>query len=190
VLNPNIDFSQTPFVVQQELAPWPRPVLDINGVTREYSRIAGISSFGAGGANAHVVIEEYRASVEAAFVSNGPAIGRAVGAHADRLHEQVQQLLAAMASDPDIALADLAYTLQVGREAMEERLALLVNSLDELREKLGAYARVRRRSKSCIAGRSSAIRMRWPHWSATTTWPLRSKRGSPRANTASCWIYG
>jgi polyketide synthase PksN len=63
VLNPNIDFAQTPFVVQQELAPWPRPVLDIGGVKREYPRIAGISSFGAGGANAHVVIEEYREPV-------------------------------------------------------------------------------------------------------------------------------
>ncbi|PEU21766.1 hypothetical protein CN526_26225, partial [Bacillus wiedmannii] len=59
VLNPNIDFSNTPFVVQQELAEWERPVLEINGGTKEYPRIAGISSFGAGGSNAHVVIEEY-----------------------------------------------------------------------------------------------------------------------------------
>jgi acyl transferase domain-containing protein len=66
VLNPNIDFAQTPFVVQQELAPWKRPVLDIGGVQREYPRIAGVSSFGAGGANAHVVIEEYRAPAQAA----------------------------------------------------------------------------------------------------------------------------
>ncbi len=54
-LNPNIDFEKTPFVVQQELGEWEKPVLD----GKEYPRIAGISSFGAGGANAHVIIEEY-----------------------------------------------------------------------------------------------------------------------------------
>jgi polyketide synthase PksN len=58
VLNPNIDFSKTPFVVQQELVEWKRPLVEINGESKEYPRRAGISSFGAGGANAHMVIEE------------------------------------------------------------------------------------------------------------------------------------
>ena len=57
-LNPNIDFGSTPFVVQQELAEWKRPVVD----GKEYPRIAGVSSFGAGGSNAHVVVEEYVAA--------------------------------------------------------------------------------------------------------------------------------
>ncbi|WP_009900592.1 beta-ketoacyl synthase N-terminal-like domain-containing protein, partial [Burkholderia thailandensis] len=52
--NPHIDFDASPFVLQRTLAPWPAP----DGGTR----IAGISSFGAGGTNAHVVVEEYRAA--------------------------------------------------------------------------------------------------------------------------------
>lgn len=54
-LNPNIDFTATPFVVSQQLTDWQRPVID----GKTYPRRAGISGFGAGGANAHVIIEEY-----------------------------------------------------------------------------------------------------------------------------------
>ncbi|WP_158755175.1 non-ribosomal peptide synthetase [Dyella sp. S184] len=142
VLNPNIDFDDTPFVVQQALAPWPRPLLERGGVKREGRRIAGISSFGAGGANAHVVIEEYEAPV-VPTVAGGPALVVLSARDDERLHAQVQALLAfldAPRTEPEVALADLAYTLQVGREAMEERLALVVDSLAELRAKLVAYA--------------------------------------------------
>uniref|UniRef100_UPI00224E9824 SDR family NAD(P)-dependent oxidoreductase n=1 Tax=Dyella silvatica TaxID=2992128 RepID=UPI00224E9824 len=138
VLNPNIDFDGTPFVVQQALAPWPRPMLDVGGVQREGARSAGISSFGAGGANAHVVIEEYLAPVPTP-TARGPVLIVLSARHEDRLREQVQRLLAAIAADADMVLAGLAYTLQVGREAMEERLALVVHSLGELGEKLSAY---------------------------------------------------
>ncbi|HML90062.1 MAG TPA: SDR family NAD(P)-dependent oxidoreductase [Methylomusa anaerophila] len=141
-LNPNINFGKTPFVVQQELAEWKRPVVEINGESKEYPRIAGISSFGAGGANAHVVIEEYispdlvRPQIK--VTSRNPAVIVLSAKTEDRLREQVRQLLAAIQSESftDSELAGMAYTLQVGREAMEERLGLIAASIRELEEKL------------------------------------------------------
>ncbi|WP_232035849.1 SDR family NAD(P)-dependent oxidoreductase [Methylomusa anaerophila] len=145
-LNPNIDFSNTPFVVQQELAEWKRPVVEKGGESKEYPRIAGISSFGAGGANAHIVIEEYIARDPArppiAVNAGNPAIIVLSAKNEERLREQVRQLLAAIEERQftDNDLADVAYTLQAGREAMEERLAVLAGSVRELVKKLKSYA--------------------------------------------------
>jgi acyl transferase domain-containing protein/acyl carrier protein len=149
-LNPNIDFAESPFLPQWELALWRRPQIDIDGATREYSRIAGVSSFGAGGANAHVILEEYRESVQNAVIPEA-------GDHATRdrlstifvfsarkeeeLQARVRQLLHAIAHRPltDADLPGTAYTLQVGREAMDERLALTAGSVAEVQEKLRVF---------------------------------------------------
>ena len=143
VLNPHIDFAHSPFVVQQGLSEWPRVVLEENGVRKEYPRLAGISSFGAGGSNAHVVIEEYVASSSSRGVievsSRRPALVVLSGRTEDRLKERARQLVAALGSRPDGELADIAYTLQVGREAMEVRLGLVVGSVAELRSRLESY---------------------------------------------------
>lgn len=142
VPNPNIDFSNTPFVVQQELAEWKRPVVEIGGITREYPRIAGVSSFGAGGSNAHIVIEEYisdgRDLSSIAGSTKSPVIILLSAKNEERLRERVRQLRAFINQQQfsDADLADMAYTLQVGREAMEERLAMVVGSVKELEGKL------------------------------------------------------
>ncbi|WP_345246390.1 alpha/beta fold hydrolase [Nibrella saemangeumensis] len=61
-LNPNLDFSNTPFFVQQQLAPWKAPVLERDGERIIVPLRAGISSFGAGGANGFVLLEEFTAA--------------------------------------------------------------------------------------------------------------------------------
>ncbi|MCM3269689.1 SDR family NAD(P)-dependent oxidoreductase [Paenibacillus elgii] len=145
-LNPNIDFGATPFVVQRQLQEWKRPEIERNGNMEEAPRRAGISSFGAGGANAHLIIEEYRPSeVKGPALSSaprGPAVIVLSAKTEERLQERAKQLLGALLngnSDSAYRLTDIAFTLQTGREAMEERLGCLVHSAAELQEKLQAF---------------------------------------------------
>ena len=140
-LNPNIDFTSTPFVVQRELSPWHKPRLDFDGNTREYPRLAGLSSFGAGGSNAHLIVEEYQAPIEQP--GSQPALLLLSAQSAGQLIEVAQNLLShvkARAVD-DNQLLSLCYTLQVGREAMEVRAAVQVDNIRDLKAKLTAFIR-------------------------------------------------
>ncbi|MFH9922213.1 SDR family NAD(P)-dependent oxidoreductase [Streptomyces bobili] len=137
-LNPHIDFERTPLRVQRTLQPWPRPVLE----GRTLPRVAGVSSFGGGGSNAHVVIAEYRPS---ARPSEAPAAGRPVllvlSAKSEaQLAEQARRLHARLGEAADADLPAIAWTLQTGRMALEERLAFAATSLAEARERLAAFA--------------------------------------------------
>ncbi|TPN80756.1 SDR family NAD(P)-dependent oxidoreductase, partial [Aquimarina algicola] len=130
-LNPNIDFTKTPFKVQQELEDW---------VTEKDSpRLAGISAFGAGGSNAHLIIEEYIPGEKLVYQSNDPAIIVLSAKDKDRLKEQVENLYAYVEDHKDINIYDLSYTLQVGREPMEERLAFVTDNLAQLKRNLSGY---------------------------------------------------
>ncbi|MGK3962581.1 SDR family NAD(P)-dependent oxidoreductase [Sorangium sp. So ce118] len=143
-LNPNIDFAETPFYVQRGLSEWKRPVLSIDGVALESPRLAGISSFGAGGSNAHVVIEEYRAeqrAPEPAVDAERPAWIVLSARSKEQLRELARRLVDAAREGQitDAELAAVAYTLQTGRDAMDERLGLTAASVRELQRKLEEY---------------------------------------------------
>ncbi|MFI8931748.1 SDR family NAD(P)-dependent oxidoreductase [Streptomyces sp. NPDC053474] len=133
-LNPHIDFSRTPFVVNQELRDWERPVVD----GRPQPRIAGVSSFGAGGANAHLIVAEHT-DRRPAPAAHGPQLFPLSAKDEDRLRAYAERVLR-FAKDTahlaDVTPADLAYTLQTGREAMDERLGVVADSFAALAEKL------------------------------------------------------
>lgn len=145
VLNSNIDFQNTPFVVNQTLKAWEHPLID--GQVKP--RIAGISSFGAGGVNAHVLLQEYVSPL----VKKDSAIQivtkeQVVIVLSAKTKKQLKKKAADLADyigksltqeNVDLDIHDVAYTLQIGRDPMEERLGFIVNSVSQLEEKLRAY---------------------------------------------------
>ncbi|MFC5743183.1 type I polyketide synthase, partial [Dyella tabacisoli] len=165
-LNPRITFDGSPFFIVDSARPWPA-LVDDNG--QAIPRRAGISSFGFGGVNSHVIVEEY---IEPESTVSGEDIGVMDGALSGQapvlivlsaktepvLRERVHQLLAAMAS-PDLrrsGLADLAYTLQVGRQAMAARLALVVDSFETLQERLENWLAQSGKPEDVFSGQLSA----------------------------------
>jgi acyl transferase domain-containing protein/tryptophanase/acyl carrier protein len=131
-VNPYINLTGTPFRIVDTLAPWEAPT-DARGVPAP--RRAGVSSFGFGGANAHVVLEEYVPRREAMAASREPQLFVLSAKNEDRLNAYVVAMHAYLEKH-DVALADLAHTLHVGRDEMRERLAMVVSSVEDLRGKL------------------------------------------------------
>jgi polyketide synthase PksN len=132
ILNPNIQFDQTAFIVQQELEPW--------AYQDEKLLTAGISSFGAGGSNAHILIQEYQKAEISDTSSKEPIIVVLSAKNKNRLKDYASRLLTYIEKTPE-ALQNIAYTLQIGREAMSERLAIVTSSKEELTQQLESFVK-------------------------------------------------
>lgn len=225
-LNPNINFDRSPFKVQRQAGPWEGAQVE----GRNYPLRAGISSFGAGGSNAHIILEAFEpASRPAISLNSSPQLFLLSAANEERLQAYAARLLhfvdrmlgdgeseqddrlteahqimadiiglpksdfeadagfgeygaepvhlaelaralrqrwetdldlqtvtasgslarlvevlapAVVESTPveKISLTDIAYTLQVGREAMDQRAAFTASTHEALREMLAALA--------------------------------------------------
>ncbi|MFG2635913.1 beta-ketoacyl synthase N-terminal-like domain-containing protein [Streptomyces sp. NPDC048362] len=158
-LNEQIDWGSVPFLPQRTAAPWAQPT-ERDGTPRP--RRAGISSFGAGGTIAHVVLEEYAAhrvtDAAAADASGDPRL-LVLSAHDERRLKDAASRLAAWLSRPGTAapLTDVAWTLQTGREPLRERLALVVT------DRAQAAARLARFAAGQDSGADGVVRGRAPH---------------------------
>ena len=109
--NPEIDFANSPFYVNAALQEWDR-----NGSPL----VAGVSSFGMGGTNAHVVMREAPATATAESSRSAQLLVLSARTSA-ALEAATDQLVGHLKSNPQLDLADVAHTLQVGRRAFSQR---------------------------------------------------------------------
>jgi len=132
-LNEHIKLQDTPFYVNERLREW-----ELRGASR---RQAAVSSFGYSGTNAHVVVAEYAPPQTAKRTAPLAKYLVPLSAKtAEQLKQRARDLLDFIRKEgASTDLAEMAYTLQVGREAMDERLGLVVGSMEQLAEKLQAW---------------------------------------------------
>ena len=130
--NPGLKLENSPFYMNTETRPW------IHG--GDAPRRAGVNSFGFGGINAHAVLEEYLGPGEGVSRS-GPVrwdteVFIIQGETRAVMIQQVQQLQQYLATSPEVALVDLAYTLSQKLEDGASNLAVVASSLPDLQSKL------------------------------------------------------
>ena len=110
--NPRIDFAATPFRVVSQLTPWPRG---------DKPRLAGISSFGVGGTNAHVVIEEAPTRAAASPPPRPQQLLVLSAKTPTALVQRCEDLADWLDANGSEDLADVAWTLATGRSEMAFR---------------------------------------------------------------------
>ncbi|MFE3762119.1 SDR family NAD(P)-dependent oxidoreductase [Streptomyces sp. NPDC059104] len=118
--NPKLDLANTPFYINDELRPWPR--------TDGTPRRAAVSSFGIGGTNAHLILEEAPSSQAAAAAPKKPELIVWSAADDTAASALTSRLAQHFASLPDDRFTDAVHTLRVGRSPRRVRAAVVAGS--------------------------------------------------------------
>jgi len=130
-LNPYISLENTSFSIPKERHPW------LVGAKR---RFAGVSSFGFGGTNAHVVVEEPPVPTKTAVDVERPLHLLTLSAKSENslklLAQRYQTFLEAY---PQASIADVCFTANTGRSHFAHRRAIVAESTMQLQELLGAF---------------------------------------------------
>ena len=113
--NPKIDFKNSAFYVNTELSPWKND---------KYPLRAGVSAFGLGGTNAHVVLEE-APEINGEPPSQKQKLLLLSAKTESGLEKTSKNAAEYLKKNPEINLSDVSYTLKVGRKAFECRKMVL-----------------------------------------------------------------
>lgn len=140
--NRHIDFRNSPFFLAQQNIPWSAG----NG-----PRVAGLSSFGAGGSNAHCIVQSYEAALPASEPGqpDGPLIAAVSALSRERALAYCRELRQHLAKWT-VSLGDLCQTLRQ-RESFEYRIAFVVDSTQALVKALDSLPDRRPEEKAIVA---------------------------------------
>ena len=133
-LNPHLQLDQSRLAIPTQAIAWPRQP--------ETPRVAGVSSFGFGGTNAHIILSDPPplSNETAVYPSTQQHIIPLSARTETALHQLTQQYANHLAQWPAMSLADLAHTTQQGREIWPHRLALLATDIPSAQQALAAFA--------------------------------------------------
>jgi len=130
-LNPHISLEKTPLVIPSERRPW---------LPLEQPRFAGVSSFGFGGTNAHLILEEAPQRQPTHNEIERPLHVLTLSTKsASTLKELAYRFENHLATHPDESLADACFSADAGRSHFAYRLAATSDSPARLREQLAAF---------------------------------------------------
>ncbi|MDZ8068512.1 MAG: thioester reductase domain-containing protein [Nostoc sp. DedQUE08] len=120
--NPRIDFNNSPFYVNTKLKRW-----EVN----QGKRLAGVSSFGIGGTNVHLVLEEAPIIAESSLQIRPKKLLLLSAKTSSALEKATKNLAMYLKQYPEINIADVAYTYQVGRRAFNYRRMLVCDNVSD-----------------------------------------------------------
>ncbi|NJK65044.1 MAG: acyltransferase domain-containing protein, partial [Synechococcaceae cyanobacterium SM2_3_1] len=145
--NPLVDWQRLPVSVPTKLIPWPQG---------EQSRLAGISSFGISGTNAHVIVEEPPVAPSLTPEVDRPLQLLTLSAKSETaLRQAAENYCHYLRIHPDPDLGNLCYTTHVGRAHFPHRLGATAASTTELAEKLNQFIQGQPEVAGLVSGRSS-----------------------------------
>ncbi|MBD2776534.1 non-ribosomal peptide synthetase/type I polyketide synthase [Iningainema tapete] len=127
--NPLINWQGTPLEIPSQTVPWSN---------KGEVRIAGVSSFGFSGTNAHVIVEQAPPATQTEIKQKLPSYLFTISAQSKTaLEELAQRFHTHLESHPEIG--DICHSAAIGRSRLPERLAIVADTLPELQQRLAAF---------------------------------------------------
>lgn len=157
-VNPFIEIADSPFYIPNENQEW-EGIVDEEGRKRW---IAGVSSFGFGGTNAHIVLEaytetqgEYKKTSTAKYLfplSNETKAGLLSYVKKMKIYLEKEQ----QTDNGDDQLEQIAYTLQNGRKPCEQRVAFVASDMKEFLGKIDAFLKENQKENISVSEKDNS----------------------------------